>query len=343
MATRQPVSLLRKLDSSTIASYLLVGLFLLLVLLKGLLGALFAGLLMYCLIHLMAPLVGRKISDVRARMIVAALIGTVIIGLIAMAVWGLTVLFKTDASSMSHMFQRLADIIDASRGKIPVWISSHLPVDADSLRNMMTGWLREHASAAQAIGAEAGKTFTRILIGLIIGVMVSLHDTMTPRYYRPFAAALHQRVEHLADAFRNIVFAQVWISGINTALSAIFILIILPMAGISLPFAKTLIAITFLAGLLPVIGNLISNTVLVVVALSHSLEIALVCLGFMIVLHKLEYFLNARIIGSKINARSFELLIAMLVGESLFGMTGVIAAPVFYAYVKRELTARELI
>jgi predicted PurR-regulated permease PerM len=33
----------------------------------------------------------------------------------------------------------------------------------------------------------------------------------------------------------------------------------------------------------------------------------------------------------------------MLVGESLFGMAGVIAAPVFYAYAKRELTARELI
>jgi predicted PurR-regulated permease PerM len=63
----------------------------------------------------------------------------------------------------------------------------------------------------------------------------------------------------------------------------------------------------------------------------------------MIVLHKLEYFLNARIIGSKIDARSWELLIAMLVGESLFGMTGVIAAPVFYAYAKKELRARGVI
>jgi predicted PurR-regulated permease PerM len=343
MTTREPVSIVKKPDASAIASYLLAALFLLLVLLKGLLGALFAGLLMSCLIHQLAPMIGQRFSDVRARMIVAALIGAVIIGLIALAVWGLTVLVKTDANSMSHMFQRLADIIDASRGKIPLWISSHLPVDADSLRNMITGWLREHASAAQALGAEAGKTFTRILIGLIIGVMVSLHDTLTPHYRRPFAAALLERVRHLADAFRNIVFAQVWISGINTALSAIFILIILPMAGVSLPFAKTLIAITFIAGLLPVIGNLISNTVLVVVALSHSLEIALVCLGFMVVLHKLEYFLNARIIGAKIDARSWELLIAMLIGESLFGMTGVIAAPVFYAYIKRELTARVLI
>jgi predicted PurR-regulated permease PerM len=343
MASKLPIPTARPLDASSIASYVFVSLFLLMVLLQGLLGALFAGLLMFSLIHLMAPLVGRRISDVRARMIVAGVIGLVIIAGIALAVWGLTVLLKTDATSMSHMFQKMADIIDASRGKMPVWLSSHLPVDADSVRNMMTGWLREHASDAQAMGAAAGKTFTRILIGLIIGVMVSLHDSLTPHFHRPFAAALLERASHLAAAFKNIVFAQVWISGINTVLSAVFILIVLPMADVHLPFAKTLVAITFLAGLLPVIGNLISNTVLVVVALSHSLETALACLAFMIVLHKLEYFLNARIIGSKINARSWELLVAMLVGESLFGMTGVIAAPVFYAYAKQELKARGLI
>lgn len=339
----RPVSLIRPLTASGIASYILMAAFLLMVLLKGLLGALFAGLLMYCLIHLIAPKISSKMSDVRARMLVAGMLGLIIIAAISMGVWGLMVLLKADASSLSNMFQKMADIIDASRGKFPQWMLAYLPVDADSVRNMMTGWLREHASDAQAMGAAAGKTLTRILIGLIIGVMVSLNDALAPHYHRPFAAALMGRAMLLAAAFRNIVFAQVWISGINTILSAVFILIILPMAGIHLPFAKTLVAITFVAGLLPVIGNLISNTILVVVALSHSLETALACLAFMVVLHKLEYFLNARIIGAKINARSWELLIAMLVGESLFGMAGVIAAPVFYAYVKKELTARELI
>jgi predicted PurR-regulated permease PerM len=66
-------------------------------------------------------------------------------------------------------------------------------------------------------------------------------------------------------------------------------------------------------------------------------------LAFMIVVHKLEYFLNARIIGSHINARAWELLMAMLFAEAVFGLPGVIAAPVYYAYVKEELRARELI
>ncbi|MEJ7807851.1 MAG: hypothetical protein WKG03_18265, partial [Telluria sp.] len=115
MATRQPVTTVRPLDASSIASYIFAVLFLLMVLLKGLLGALFAGLLMFCLIHLIAPSLGRKISDVRARMIVALGIGLILIAAISAGVWGLTVLFKVDATSMSNLFQKLADIIDASR------------------------------------------------------------------------------------------------------------------------------------------------------------------------------------------------------------------------------------
>ena len=333
----------KKTDVADAASYIFTALFLLLVLIKGLLGALFAGLLVFSLIHLMTPVLGRRFTSGRARMLAAATIGAILIAVLTLAIWGVVAFFKGDASNLTHLFKKMADIIDASRGQVPPWLSEHLPVDADALRQMMTGWLREHAAEAKTLGAEAGRILAHIVIGMIIGVMVSLHDTLTPHAQRPFASALRERAIHLSVAFRNIVFAQVWISGINTILSAIFIFVVMPLAGIRLPLSKTLVAITFFAGLLPVIGNLISNTVLVVVALSHSLYTALAALLFMVVLHKLEYFLNARIIGSRIDARAWELLIAMLVAESVFGLAGVIAAPVYYAYVKKELMARELV
>ena len=107
--------------------------------------------------------------------------------------------------------------------------------------------------------------------------------------------------------------------------------------GVQLPFKKTIIAVTFIAGLLPVLGNLISNTVIVVVSLSHSFYIATVSLIFLIAVHKLEYFLNARIVGAEIKAAAWELLAAMLVMEAAFGLPGLIAAPIFYAYLKTEL------
>jgi predicted PurR-regulated permease PerM len=115
------------------------------------------------------------------------------------------------------------------------------------------------------------------------------------------------------------------------------------MMGVHLPLIKTMIAITFVVGLIPVIGNLISNTMIVIVSLSQSLLVAAGSLLYLIVIHKLEYFLNARIVGSQIRANAWELLIAMLCMEAAFGLTGIVAAPIYYAYIKSELRARDLV
>jgi predicted PurR-regulated permease PerM len=110
-----------------------------------------------------------------------------------------------------------------------------------------------------------------------------------------------------------------------------------------LPLTKTLIAVTFVAGLLPVVGNLISNTAIFVVGLSVSLYVAIAALVFLVVIHKLEYFLNARIVGTRIHAHAWELLIAMILLEVAFGIAGLIAAPIYYAYIKNELSDAGLI
>jgi predicted PurR-regulated permease PerM len=60
-------------------------------------------------------------------------------------------------------------------------------------------------------------------------------------------------------------------------------------------------------------------------------------------IHKLEYFLNAEIVGNRIQAKSWELLLAMLVFEAAFGLEGLVAAPIYYAYIKTELRGLGLI
>jgi len=133
------------------------------------------------------------------------------------------------------------------------------------------------------------------------------------------------------------------ISAINTVFSAIYLAVVLPAFGVHLPLTKTLIGITFFAGLLPVVGNLISNFAIVLVSLAHSPQIAVTSLVFLVVIHKLEYFLNARIIGSQIEARAWELLLAMVAMEAIFGVAGLVAAPIYYAFVKNELVKAGLV
>lgn len=332
-----------KAGPSVLASYVLIGIALLVILWQGLLGALFAGLLVYSLVHMLAPRLERNISNRRARIIAVAALGTLVVSALSLAIWAGISFLQSDAGSPQSLFQYLADIIEASRHQIPNWLGQHLPDNAQAWREMATAWLREHAVEAKSIGEQAGRALAHVLIGMIIGAMIALHDARDDYVLMPLADALRDRFMTLDNAFQRIVFAQVRIAAINATLTGIYLKVVLPLAGVDLPLTKTLIIITFVAGLLPVIGNLISNTVLVIVAMSHSLNIAVISLLFLVVIHKLEYFLNARIIGSHIQARSWELLIAMLVMESVFGIPGVVAAPVFYAYLKRELTLRQLV
>jgi predicted PurR-regulated permease PerM len=183
----------------------------------------------------------------------------------------------------------------------------------------------------------------QLLIGMVLGAMLALHSALQHPPGAPLTAVLNARCVNLVIAFHDIVFAQFKISALNTMFTGIFLLVVLPLFGVHLPLAKTLVIATFVFGLLPVIGNLISNTLIFVVGMSVSLWVAVAALGFLVVIHKLEYFLNARIIGTQIRARAWELLIAMLVMEAAFGLAGVVAAPIYYAYLKRELEANRLI
>jgi predicted PurR-regulated permease PerM len=173
---------------------------------------------------------------------------------------------------------------------------------------------------------------------MVVGALLSLERAVAGGASGILASAIADRGLQLARAFRRVVFAQFRISAINTLFTALYLAVVLPWLGIDLPFTKTLILLTFVAGLLPILGNLISNTIICVVSLSQGFWVAMGSLAYLIVIHKLEYFLNVKIIGGEIRARASELLIAMLIMEAAFGIAGLIAAPIYYAYLKAELT-----
>ena len=326
------------------ASWILAGAGLTAILALHLLPALLAGLLVAELVHVIVPrLQILRIGDVRGRIVAVALLAIVIGGAITIGVLATTAFFRSDAGSLSTLLARMADILDEAPTKLPYWIAERLPADAEALRVASSEWLRTHADFIQTTGKQVGITLTHILVGLIIGGLVAVREVRTDRTPGPLAMVMSERVRGLGMAFRRIVFAQIRISALNTTLTGIYLAIVLPALGIHLPFTKTMIAITFLVGLMPVVGNLISNTVIVTVSLSNSLGAAVGSLAFLILIHKLEYFVNARIVGSQIKARAWELLTAMLVMEAAFGIAGLIAAPIYYAYLKQELSSRGLI
>ena len=326
-----------------IASWILIGFAMILVLIFHLLPALLGGLLVYELIRLLTPHIERKLPGPRAKLIAFALLTIVTVSLLSLAGAGLVAFFRSESGSLTVLLAKMAQIIEDSRQVLPVWILDRLPSDAIAFKEEATIWLRTHATELQVVGKEAGRITVHILVGMIVGGMIGLRDAINDDDYKPFARALAQRASLFGDAFQRIVFAQVRIASINAFFTGIYLAVILPIFGIELPLVKTMIAITFVVGLIPVVGNLISNTVIVIVSLSHSLGVALGSLLYLIVIHKFEYFLNARIVGGQIRANAWELLITMLLMESIFGLAGIVAAPIYYAYIKSELRAYDLV
>jgi len=324
--------------------WVLTALALFLTLYLHLLPALLSGLLVYELVHRIAPRLALfRVRASRGRLVAVGLLAIVVVAALTLAVIGAIAFFRSEAGSLSTLLAKMADILDSARDKLPADMADRLPDNAEELKNFAVEWLRAHAGELQLIGKEAVIALVHVLVGMVIGAMISLREAVHGVTLGPLAEVLVERASRLGDAFRRIVFAQLRISALNTTLTAIYLVGVLPALGIHLPLQKTMIAVTFIAGLLPVIGNLISNTVIVVVSLSNSLAAAVGSLAYLVVIHKLEYFVNARIVGAQIRARAWELLLAMLTMEAAFGIPGLVAAPIYYAYVKDELSRRKLI
>ncbi|MDX2222106.1 MAG: hypothetical protein SFV21_05110, partial [Rhodospirillaceae bacterium] len=282
------------------ASQVIAGLALFFVLEIRILAALLAGLLIYQLVQYVVPLVGRfgmRMNVVRA--VALSLVAIIIAVPISLGIIELTAAVGQGINDVAALLQRMAEVISTARSQVPAWALEYLPESIEDAQSAAAGWLTENAGQIGLIGQDIGRLLFHIIIGMIVGGILAFYaGTEDDRSQGPLTRALNARASTLANAFRNVVFSQVLISALNTTLTAIYLAAVLPLFGTQLPLVKTMIAVTFIAGLLPVIGNLISNTVIVVVSLSVSPITAAVSLGYLVVIHKLEYFFNARIIGS---------------------------------------------
>jgi predicted PurR-regulated permease PerM len=187
--------------------------------------------------------------------------------------------------------------------------------------------------------------FAQVLIGLVLPISLFLsgkwgaeiepgtaHDSLYATVVRELAI----RFRTFYTSFSRVIGAQILISAINTVLTAVFLI------WNGYPYKIVLVGMTFLCGLLPIIGNLISNTLIIGVSFTISPQLAFFALVFLVAIHKLEYFLNSKIIGDRIRNPMWLMLIGLVVGEKLMGIPGIILAPVVLHYIKVEASRSKL-
>jgi predicted PurR-regulated permease PerM len=301
----------------------------------GLMVPIFAGLLVYAsIMHTSVRIAARGPGRVRSRWLAAAAVAGVVIAVLVAAGIGIHFLFRNGAG-IHALVLKMGDILGSTSSALPDWVSSSIP-QQDDLLPSIGNWLKSHATAVGDFGLGTLKVVGYALVGILLGIMVALSELSRLQQPGPVGRQLLDQIIALRESFWRVASAQIRISAVNTVLTSIYLLVVLPLFGVQLPLAKTLVALTFIAGLLPIVGNLISNSAITVLSISLSFNVALASLVFLIVVHKLEYFVNARIVGSQINAKAWEILLWMLLMERLFGPAGVVVAPVFYAWLKTE-------
>ncbi|AAN70419.1 conserved membrane protein of unknown function [Pseudomonas putida KT2440] len=327
----------------TLASLIIVMAGLLLALPLKLLPSLLAGLLVFELVNMLTPRLQPLLAGQRARWLAVALLGTLVVSTLTLLIAGAFSFLLHEAENPGASLDKFMALVERARSQLPPFIEGYLPASAAEFKVAIGDWIKSHLSDLQLVGKGMAHMFVTMLIGMILGAIIALQRIPDISRRKPLAAALFERLSLLVKAFRNIVFAQIKISLLNTIFTGIFLAVVMPLFDVHLPLTKTLIVLTFLLGLLPVIGNLMSNTLITIVGLSLSIWVAAAALGYLVVIHKIEYFLNARIVGGQISAKAWELLLAMLVFEAAFGLPGVVAGPIYYAYLKSELKRAELV
>ena len=246
-----------------------------------------------------------------------------------------------DRSNIAALMSKINEALTLLHDSLPRWISEKVPTSTDSVLRLVQEWISSNAAIFPGLGKKLLTITFQFIIGGFVGVMACIHVLGQRQagvvVRRPqLVSDLFAHIDRFSVCFENVVFAQFYIATVNAILTGLFLYFGLPLFGYDLPFLEILVSVTFLMGLIPILGNIISNTVICLVALSVSPVASFLALMFLIIIHKLEYFLNAWIIGSRIKVRSYEILGAMLVFEAVFGIWGLVLAPVLYSYIKEE-------
>lgn len=309
-------------------------------------GVFAALLILVAVLHLATPLL-------------AALFSYLI--LTKLAFWGkkwiaLTLFVLVLAAAFTAMvfflktgFVVLPEIVSTAIPIVVRWAEQYgveLPfTDVESLRTVALETVRDTLGHVGKYLKIATKESVLLVIGIVVASGIFMNPDFEPKrrrgkaranLYSYYTGRIRERFASFYRSFEIVMGAQIIISAINTAATAVFIYFA------ELPYAPLVVMLTFVCGLLPVVGNLISNTIITGLAFTISPKLAGYALTFLVVIHKLEYFLNSRIIGGRIDHPMWLTLLALIIGERLMGISGLILAPIIISFIKVEMKKIEM-
>lgn len=203
-------------------------------------------------------------------------------------------------------------------------------------RQVVLEALKENAQSLTKTGGLLTKGFFQVAVGIFTAILCfggGPTGEEKNNLYAQVAGDFAERIRLFMNGFEKVFGSQFLISVVNTTLTAAYLLLM------NLPYVYFLCLTTFLLGMLPIIGTLLSSALIVAAGLILSPQTAIVSLGYLIVIHKLQIIIYSHVIGFSTNMPIWQVLIGVLLGEAVMGIPGIILAPALMYYVREELHA----
>jgi predicted PurR-regulated permease PerM len=198
-------------------------------------------------------------------------------------------------------------------------------------------WAAGQASLWMAMTGGSLKFMAQVFFAGLISVSLIVRGADTIHVRPGLSGGLIREGERFLDCFSTLLTAQLYVSLWNTSVTAIYIYIVLPLLGVDLPLREAVLLATLLLSFIPALGNVLANSLMVVLCLQFPPWVLVLSLIYLISVHKMEYLINARVLSSAYQASVAELLVCIVLGETLFGLPGLIILPVTYLYLKDVL------
>jgi predicted PurR-regulated permease PerM len=177
---------------------------------------------------------------------------------------------------------------------------------------------------------QVGISIVTGITGGIVIVILSLYFTASLKSFKRFVYSLVpgskretfiNLSEQVSHAVGRYVLGQVSIAFINALLGFTFMLIV------QIPYAGVLAAISFVLALIPLVGALSAATVVSVVALSVSPQLALIAVVYYLIYMQIEaYVISPRIMNKAVAVPGAVVVVAALAGGTLLGVLGALVA-----------------
>ncbi len=258
---------------------------------------------------------------------------TAIIGAGLLLLCGLLAVIVPTLAEQATAFVKAIPAVAQELAQLPFLADSKLTdlITPAHLSTLVSGVLGGAASAAFFVAMAV----TATLLSLFI---LGAYEPLQTGTYRLLPASQRGRARLIGDDILGKVggylVGAVSIAVIAGTTSLIFMLI----AGI--PYALLLALIVMVLDLIPQIGATIAAIVVVAVALTESLTLAIVATIFFIVYQQIEnWVIYPRVMKHALKISNLAALIVVMIGAALFGVLGaIIALP---AYASAQLLVRE--